>query len=369
MDITVYPGLLSGAVEAPASKSCAHRALICAALGNAPIDILCGAVGQDVQVTVACLQALGAAIAKTSTGFHVEPVSHIPKKALLPCGESGSTLRFLLPVAGALGVQATFTLEGRLPQRPLSPLWEEMQRMGCQLSRPTDQSILCTGRLLPGEYRLDGGVSSQFISGLLFAKMVAPGISVEITGQLQSKGYVELTKQIIAQKPTQVEGDWSNSAFFLGANALGSQVEITNLSPDSLQGDRAVTELLGKTEVCAKDVPDLVPILAVGAAFRQGCVFTDIQRLRLKESDRVASIVSLITDLGGRCEATETTLTVFPAPLTGGVADAKQDHRIAMAAAIAATACKKPVTIVGAECVRKSYPSFWDDFQKLGGQL
>ncbi len=369
MDVTIRPGALSGTVKAPPSKSCAHRVLICAALSEGPTDICCGPVGADVQATINCLQALGASITKTTTGYHVKPVCHIPEKAMLPCGESGSTLRFLLPVAGALGIEATFLLAGRLPQRPLSPLWEEMQRMGCQLSRPTADSILCTGKLQLGEYEIDGGVSSQFISGLLLARMVNPGIIVKISGQLQSKAYVELTEKIIAQKTTTVEGDWSNSAFFLGANVLGSKVDITGLSPASIQGDRAVTELLGETAVSAKDVPDLIPILAVVAAFRQGCVFTDIQRLRLKESDRVESIAELIHALGGKCEVNETTLTILPVPLVGGQVDPQNDHRIAMAAAIAATACTAPVTILGAECVNKSYPQFWADFQMLGGQL
>ncbi len=369
MDVTVRPGLLSGTVQAPPSKSCAHRVLICAALSDRPTDVVCGTVGADVQATIACLQALGASITKTATGYHVEPIAHIPEKALLPCGESGSTLRFLLPVAGALGVEASFQMEGRLPQRPLSPLWEEMQRMGCRLSRPTTSSVLCTGKLLPGEYRLEGTVSSQFISGLLFAQLINPGISVITSGQLQSRPYVELTEHMIAKKSTHVEGDWSNAAFFLGANALGSQVDITGLSPASIQGDRAVTALLTQTVVSAKDVPDLIPILAVAAAFRQGCKFTDVERLRLKESDRVESIAALVTALGGKCAVSDHTLTIFPVPLVGGRVDAQNDHRIAMAAAIAATACTAPVTICGAECVSKSYPQFWEDFQMLGGQL
>ncbi len=369
MNVTIKPGLLSGTLIAPPSKSCAHRILICAALSLDPVDILCGQPGQDVLATIACLQALGATITETSTGYHIEPVRTDPKKAILPCGESGSTLRFLLPVVGAMGVAATFQLEGMLPQRPLSPLWEEMQRMGCRLSRPTGNTVLCSGKLQKGLYRLNGSVSSQFITGMLFAQLVNPGIQIKILGQLQSAPYVELTKEILRHPPTCVEGDWSNAAFFLGANFLGSQVKINGLSPASFQGDKAVCDLLGQPVVDAGDVPDLIPILAVAAAFGRGCVFKNTGRLRLKESDRVQSIQSMITALGGGCQAEENRLTVFPVPLQGGVVDAQNDHRIAMAAAIAATRCSDPVTIVGAQCVEKSYPAFWQDFQMLGGKL
>ena len=168
-----------------------------------------------------------------------------------------------------------------------------------------------------------------------------------------------------------VEGDWSNAAFFLAAKALGSCVEVTNLSPDSPQGDRAVFELLPALEnspvISAADIPDLVPILAVTAACKNGAVFTDIRRLRLKESDRVASVIAMVEALGGKAQASEDTLTVYGTGLVGGTVDAMNDHRIAMSAAIAATACKAPVAILGAECVGKSYPKFFEEYARLGG--
>lgn len=385
MDITITPCKLRGTVAAIPSKSQAHRMLICAAFSDRETALLCPETNQDIEATAACLRALGADISRTKDGYAVLPVTVLPREALLPCGESGSTLRFLLPVVGALGVDGTFSLEGRLPQRPLSPLWEEMERMGCRLSRPTGNTIRCQGKLLPGAYAIDGSVSSQFITGLLFALclMERPG-TLEVTGKLESRPYIDLTEAAIAQfggrpgggrfhSPGQarVEGDWSGGAFWLAAKALGSDLTVTNLNPASAQGDRAIATLLPILEethpVSVADIPDLVPVLAVYAAATKGAVFTDIRRLRLKESDRVSSVLAMLEALGGHAEATENTLTIHPSLLTGGTVDAMNDHRIAMAAAIAATVCKEHVTILGAQCVEKSYPQFWTEYRRLGG--
>jgi 3-phosphoshikimate 1-carboxyvinyltransferase len=325
---------------------------------------------------------LGAEILHTDSGYTVFPVAKVPAQATLPCGESGSTLRFLLPVVGALGVDATFRLEGRLSKRPLSPLWEEMERMGCALSRPTEDTVRCKGKLKSGAYTIDGGVSSQFITGLLFAQALLGDCSLEVTGKLESKPYVDMTTDALQlfDAPNfhtpgyvTVEGDWSNGAFWLAANALDSELTIRGLRTDSAQGDRAVLKILrllvhGTSTVSAADIPDLVPILAVCAAVKQGAVFTDIRRLRLKESDRVASVIAMIENLGGKAEADENTLTICGTGLRGGIVDAMNDHRIAMAAAIAATVCKENVTIIGAECVKKSYPAFWEEYARLGGK-
>ncbi|MDY3781135.1 MAG: 3-phosphoshikimate 1-carboxyvinyltransferase [Candidatus Faecousia sp.] len=392
MDITVIPGKLHGTVRAIPSKSQAHRMLICAAFSDARTVLTCPETNRDIDATVRCLNALGADITRTSDGFLVEPAREIPKEAELPCQDSGSTLRFLLPVAGALGCEATFRLTGRLPQRPLSPLWEEMERMGCTLSRPTADTVRCQGRLSPGEYRIDGGVSSQFLTGLLLALALVPGeSSLMVLGKLESAPYVTMTQRAMSlfgrntenfrifggtfRSPGEltVEGDWSNAAFFLAAQALGSDVTVENLNFDSPQGDRACAALLpglteGRLTVDASDIPDLVPILAVTAANCHGAVFTNIQRLRLKESDRVETVIALLTALGGRAEAASDTLTVWGTGLTGGTVDSRNDHRIAMAAAIGATVCSSPVTVLGAQCVEKSYPAFWREYQQLGGK-
>lgn len=379
MDLTLHPRPLRGDITVIPSKSQAHRLLICAAFADQPTSLVCGETNADIEATADCLRALGAGILRTESGYTVFPIASVPEQATLPCGESGSTLRFLLPVAGALGVDATFRMEGRLPRRPLSPLWEEMERMGCSLSRPTENTIRCQGKLKSGVYSIDGGISSQFITGLLFAHTVLGGCQLTVTGRLESKPYVDLTKAALtlfeghhSPGTVTVEGDWSNGAFWLAANALGSELSVHGLRDDSAQGDRAVVEILrqldgGIPTVSAADIPDLVPILAVCAAAKRGAVFTDIRRLRLKESDRVASVIAMIENLGGQAEADDNTLTVYGTGLRGGTVDAVNDHRIAMAAAIAATACHEKVTVLQAECVKKSYPAFWEEYARLGG--
>jgi len=382
MDITIHPGLLRGKLQIIPSKSVAHRYLICAAFAGTTTTLICPETNRDIEATVDCLKALGANIQRTDSGYVVNPISVMPQTAVLNCHESGSTLRFLLPIAGALGVDTIFKMEGRLPRRPLSPLWEEMERMGCHLSRPTVDTIRCTGKLKAGEYMIDGGVSSQFITGLLFATALMDEKSkINISGNLESKPYVDLTEQALKLFDAphfhtpgyiEVEGDWSNGAFFLATESLGSTLSVLGLNPESAQGDRAVVDILkalenGMPTVSAKDIPDLIPILSVVAAAKHGAVFTDIRRLRLKESDRVASTIAMIENLGGKAEADENTLNIFGTGLIGGTVDAVNDHRIAMAAAIAATICKEDVTILGAECVKKSYPKFWEEYARLGG--
>ena len=393
MDLTIRPHKLRGTLSVIPSKSVAHRALICSAFADGDTFLRCPAVNRDMEATADCLRALGARIQRTPEGYQVSPAHSVPERAQLPCRDSGSTLRFLLPVVGALGVDAAFLMEGRLPDRPLSPLWEEMERMGCQLTRPTENTLRCQGRLRSGEYRIRGDVSSQFITGLLLAGALIPGTTkITLVGKVQSRPYITMTldtMEAFGKKPRDltvsgdgpflspgsltVEGDWSSAAFFLGANALGSQVELQNLKPDSCQGDRAAEPLIRALQkehlqISAADIPDLVPILAVVAACHRGALFTDIQRLRLKESDRVESTCSLINALGGRARAQEETMEIFPTGLLGGRVDAVGDHRIAMAAAIAATACQEPVTILGAQCADKSYPQFYEEYARLGGQ-
>ena len=381
MNLTIQPRQLQGAISAIPSKSQAHRYLICAALSDNETELICPESSHDIEATVACLNALGASICRTETGYHIAPIYQFPQTASLNCRESGSTLRFLLPVVGALGIDTEFQLEGRLSERPLSPLWEEMERTGCRLSRPTANTVHCRGKLKAGEYTIDGSVSSQFITGLLFALSLIPGESeLKITGKPESKPYIKLTQDAMKlfhapayHSPgiVRVEGDWSNGAFWLAAAALGNSVTVSGLDSASVQGDRAVTFLLPELDkfasINASDIPDLIPILAVAAGCKKGAVFTNIRRLRLKESDRVQTIVNMITALGGAAEAGENTLTIQGTGYTGGTVDACGDHRIAMAAAMAATVCTLPVTILGADAVKKSYPSFWNVYKSCGG--
>lgn len=392
MDITIDPGPLAGTVSAIPSKSQAHRLLICAAFADRETRLLCPETNRDIEATAGCLCALGAEIRRTPEGYTVSPIQAAPQKTVLDCGESGSTLRFLLPIAGALGVDATFLMAGRLPERPLSPLWEELERMGLSLSRPQKNAIRSIGRLESGAFTIDGGVSSQFITGLLFAAALLSGPSqISITGKLESRPYLEMTQKALClfgvdtagfsvrggqrfQSPGEiaVEGDWSNAAFFLGAAALGNPVEVTGLDPASAQGDRAAADWLPRLEgyctIDMGDIPDLAPLLAVVAGAKQGAQFTNIRRLRMKESDRAASIAAMLTALGAHAEAGQNELRIRPGVYRGCTVDAVNDHRIAMAAAMAATVAAGPVTILGAECVEKSYPSFWAEYRRLGGR-
>ena len=392
MDLTVYPGLLSGEIQAIPSKSQAHRLLICAAFSDRDTTMICPQTNEDIQATANCLNAIGANVCRTKNGYYVHPVSTVPDTAVIDCGESGSTLRFLLPVVCALGIETTIQMHGRLPYRPLSPLWEELERMGCSLCRPTETTLQTKGKLHAGNFVISGSVSSQFISGLLFASALMDGEStISITGKIESRPYIEMTQlalktfgvnaenfQISGGFPfhspgtVTVEGDWSNAAFFLGANALGNNVTINNLNYDSPQGDRAAYDILSNLDdissICAADIPDLVPILSVVFAAKKNVQFTDIARLRLKESDRVTSVCNMLKNLGVQASATENTLSFIPDKYHSCTIDSVGDHRIAMSAAIAATVASGPVTILGAECVAKSYPSFWEEFKKLGGR-
>ena len=265
MNRTLLPGPRTGAVRIPASKSQAHRMLICAALSRTPGHLMLDGFSEDIEATMQCLRALGAKIEAEADGLWIEPPAVYPAQAALDAGESGSTLRFLLPVLGALGVRAQIRMHGRLPERPLSPLWELLEAHGMQLRREDDLLHVC-GQLQAGSYALPGNVSSQFVSGLLFAlPLLAEDSVLTVTGQLQSAQYVAMTEQALRaagihfEKNGQcwtipggqryaapgrqlVEGDWSNAAFFLCMGALSRQgVRVSGLDPASLQADRAIT--------------------------------------------------------------------------------------------------------------------------------
>ena len=390
----ITPAVLSGGIAAIPSKSAAHRLYICAALADWPTEISCQGTSKDIEATKACLAAM-------KNG-----------ETLLRCGESGSTLRFLLPVAAALGLEVDFKMEGRLPDRPLAPLDEQLTAHGVTLSRPVAHDLLhVSGRLAPGDYVLPGNVSSQYISGLLFALPLLDGAStLTVTGKVESAPYIAMTLDALAQfgvrpklagnvytiSPTPytspgracVEGDWSNAAFWLCAGAIGQSVTVTGLDPDNLQGDKAVFDILrrfgAKTakngsdftvspgnlsaiDIDAAAIPDLVPVLSVVAAAAQGTTrIYNAGRLRIKESDRIKTVCSLLTNLGAHVEETPDGLLIHGGkPLEGGTVDSANDHRIAMAAAVASILCQGTVTVTGAEAVAKSYPKFWEDFENL----
>ena len=410
MDKRILPHPLGGQIAAIASKSQAHRLLICAALADQATGLSCAELSKDIEATAACLTALCADISYQNAGYHVEP----REKAAVcrcDCGESGSTLRFLLPVAAALGVETTFVLHGRLPERPLSPLWEELEAHGCTLSRPTADTVRCAGRLTGGTYRMAGNVSSQFISGLLFAlPLTGEESNIMLTSPLESADYVRMTLAALRTfgvtveesehgwhipagqcyrscGSAKVEGDWSNAAFWLTAGAISGEMTVTGLTPDSPQGDRRIAGLLARfgaevawrdntvtvrprrlrgIDIDARDIPDLVPPLALAAACAEGTTrIYGAERLRIKESDRLQSVAGALNALGAAVEILPDGLLIHGEALTGGTVDSQNDHRIAMLAAIASCVCAKPVTLHGAEAVQKSYPRFWADFEKL----
>ena len=412
MTRTVAPGPRAGVIQIPASKSQAHRMLICAALSREPSRLILDGFSADIEATMQCLEALGARCEETANGLSVTPVGVCPAQARLDVGESGSTLRFLLPVLGALGVQAEIRMHGRLPERPLSPLWEVLEAHGMRLQQ--DGTILHTdGQLIAGDYSLPGNVSSQFISGLLFALPLLGGNStLTVTGALQSARYVSMTEQALAEagiltkkdgpvwqigggqryaSPAvqTVEGDWSNAAFFLCMGALSATgVTVTGLNSTSLQADRAITEILvrfGAELTVSEDavtvrrgvlhgitldagpIPDLVPVVSCLAALCDGETRVEnAARLRLKETDRLQTTAALLSALGGSVRELPDGLIISGrGRLSGGTADACGDHRIAMSAAMAACGCEGPVTVSGSECVAKSYPAFWEDFASL----
>lgn len=412
MDLTIYPSKLAGEVTPPSSKSQAHRALIAAALGGGISTISNLADSQDIQATRRCLSALGALVEDLGPGtLRVHGLGNsIPQAGPFPtldCGESGSTLRFLIPVALLVQGQAAFTGRGRLMERPLAPYEDLFRGKGIGWSMEHGVLTLDSGRgydrlaLDPGEYRLPGDVSSQFITGLLFALPLLEGDSdLLLTAPLESRGYVDLTldvldrfgvvaeprengfhipsRQMYQARDLAVEADWSQAAFWYAANHLGGQVDILGMDPASRQGDReiaAYSRMLarsGQVELDVSQCPDLAPPLAAMAAVRTGTTrLTNAARLRAKESDRLASVTRALRAMGGQVEEYADSLTIHGVKRLpgGGVVDCANDHRIAMMAAVCAASAEAPVKLLGAECVRKSYPEFWTHFQSLGGEL
>lgn len=415
MTLTITPAKLKGAVTPPPSKSQAHRLLIAAALGSGESVIRNVAYSQDIEATLGCLEELGAEFGRegdtvTVHGMGANAMSPNRRMALphLDCGESGSTLRFLIPVALAVRGGGIFTGRGRLMERPQKPYFDLFDEKDIFYEQK-DGVLTVQGRLLPGEYVLPGNVSSQFFTGLLFALPLLDGPSAILpTTELESEGYIQMTLQAMAEfgvempatmsLPPQyhpqgnqtyssatatVEADWSQAGFWYAARFLGHDVEIEGLNFDSLQGDSVIDiqfeemglELgdVGALELDVSGCPDLVPPLAAMAAFRAGETtrLVNAGRLRLKESDRLASVAAVLNALGADVEEGEDFLAIRGKErLKGGVTvDAFNDHRIAMMAAIAATRCEEPVTLTGGESVNKSYPDFWKEYERLGGRV
>lgn len=414
MTAVVVPGQRSGTVRIPSSKSVVHRLLICAFLGREKVSVSLRGISRDILATAECLRALGAEVTVGRDTITLTPAPVVKESVLLRCGESGSTLRFLLPVAGALGVKGKFLLEGRLSERPMRPFEDLLSSHGMEI-RHEGAELFFSGRLSAGSYDLPGDISSQYFSGLLMALPLLSGQSrLSVTGPLESRGYIALTEDALQRSgvrfirqedasweipggqrfalPSRLdaEGDWSNAAFFLCMGAFSAKgITVSGLNLSSTQGDRAILELLtrfgAEVQVCGEEgtvtvrrgdlrpltvdaspIPDLMPVVSVLSCAADGCtLIRNASRLRMKESDRLHSTAQLINSLGGEAEEQEDELVIHGrGMLSGGNADSFHDHRIAMSAAVAAGICKQPVIVSDAGCVEKSYPDFWEDLER-----
>ncbi len=398
MNLYLEPGKLTGTLTPPPSKSQAHRLIIAASLAQGVSHLTNLAASEDIQATLGCMAALGADYDRDSgeiQGVAPHSVEALPK---LDCGESGSTLRFLIPVALAITGGGQFFGRGRLLERPMEPYEALFQEKGIRYERSPD-CITVEGTLTPGRYRLPGNVSSQFITGLLYALPLLEGDSeLVLTTGLESGGYVDMTLDALARfgvtvqrtatgwhipggqrytpRDCAVESDYSQAANFLVANSLGASIRLEGLNPNSTQGDRVILDYVrrleepGEVTLDVSQCPDLVPPLALRAALRDGEVthIVGAARLRMKESDRLDTVTIELNNLGGHVTQGPDSLTILGRSyLYGGVTDSHNDHRIAMMLGVAATRCLDAVTVCGAECVAKSYPNFWEDYKSLGG--
>lgn len=407
MTITITPGPLAGTVTPPPSKSQAHRLILCAVLAQGESAIRHVDLSQDILATLRCAEALGASWSLAGETLRLagcgDPGPFLHGGRPLPrfsCGESGSTLRFFIPVALAIAGGGIFTGQGRLLQRPLDPYLDLLAEKGISCRLDPD-CLSLRGRLQPGTYRLPGNVSSQFFTGLLYGLSLLDGPSVlESTTTLESAAYVDMTIQAMGRfgvsisadgpgrfsipggqtytaRELAVEADWSQAAFWYAAGGIGNQVSVAGMAEDSHQGDRVILDYGRRLMESAADVtldmsgcPDLLPPLAAWAALRPGTtVLGNAGRLRMKESDRLQSVTAVLTALGADIREEPDRLVIQGREILPGGAemDCFGDHRIAMMAAVAATRCRESVTLRGAECVAKSYPGFWEDYCMLGG--
>lgn len=413
-DVRIKPFTPLGSLQAPPSKSDVHRAVICAALSGGVCTISPVALSEDIKATIRCAEALGAKAAFEGETLKIDGSKIFENKnALLDCRESGSTLRFFIPVAAAGGVSAEFTGSGRLPERPLGVYEEILPPAGVALESEGGLPLKISGQLKGGVFRVAGNVSSQFISGLLFAlPLLSEDSDIILTSPIQSAGYINMTIRTMSKFGVEVDildngwhirgkqhyvpsdyttdGDWSQAAFFLAAGAIGGDVEVKNINIDSAQGDRRIAALLREfgadleqtgssvrvkksgleaIEIDASQIPDLVPALAVCAALAEGNTkIYNAARLRLKESDRLKTTAALINSLGGSARELPDGLEITGVKrLSGGAANGENDHRIVMAAAACAAAAEGEITCTDALSINKSYPTFFEDFKLIGG--
>ena len=424
--VKILPTKLQGTVVAPSSKSMGHREIICAGLaaGTSIIDNI--SMSKDIEATMRCLKAINVAVDEIPSmiegrkALQISGTGHpLAAADSVDCGESGSTLRFFLPLGANLNCPLTFTAHGKLVSRPLQAYYDIFDEKFIQYFNDNGNlPVTVNGRLTPGTYKLPGDVSSQFVSGLLFAlPMLNADSVIEITSPLESSAYVDMTinclakfgiqieneggmhrrylvkgKQHYQAQDSQVEGDWSQAAFWTVGGSLGTSITCEGVNVNSLQGDQAVVGIMERmgaaikqdansvtvnsgvtkaTVIDAANCPDIIPVLTVLAAVSEGTTkIINAGRLRIKECDRLAAMTSELNKMGAAITEESEGLTIIGKPegLKGGVTvDAWNDHRIAMSLAIAAQKCREPIILTGAESVAKSYPTFWEDYKSVGG--
>ena len=416
MDTKVTLKNTDGKISAIPSKSDVHRALICAALADRESRVNFACSSQDIDATISCLVSLGAEIKRDGGGATVVPIKEVKKNILLDCGESGSTIRFMLPVAAALGAEARFTGHGRLSQRPLEPLARVMEKNGCEFSRLGEFPLKVGGELTCSRYEIRGDVSSQYITGLLLSLPIfGRGGKITVIPPIESEKYIDMTVDTMRKYGIDIkkdgnvfsvpsgsfykvqncvyssDGDWSNAAFFLCAAAINGNAKYEGVYKNSLQGDKKIVSVLKNfganvtwgddfvsvsssglkgIDIDASQIPDLVPVLAVTAAFAEGKTkIYNAARLRIKESDRLAAITNSLQNIGAEVKEYPDALEIIGSKNAKyqGTVDSFNDHRIVMSMAVASSNGGS-ITIKNAEAVNKSYPSFFEDFKLLGGK-
>lgn len=421
-NVTIYPKPLRGNIKVPPSKSLAHRAVICAGLAEGESNIDNIVLSEDIKSTLNAMKSLGVQVIECNdfkeVGLKIKGTDKLNMlNNVIDCNESGSTLRFLIPITLLTEKEIVFTGRGKLVSRPLDVYYDIFKEQGIEYKNNNGELPLkVKGRLKAGNFKAAGNISSQFISGLMFTlPLLKEDSRIEITSNLESKGYVDLTMDMLRkfginienenykefyikgnQKYTRrdyrVEGDFSQAAFWLVAGVLGEEIKCEDLNYQSLQGDKVIIDILNKMKanmcvdkeyiecknsvtegvvIDASECPDLVPILTVLASLSKGTTkIINAKRLRIKECDRLMAIASELNKIGGEVIELEDGLIIHgKESLNGGKVDSWNDHRIAMAMAVASIKCKKPLVINNSEAVNKSYPQFWDDFKKLGGQI
>ena len=414
-DVKFSPFVPNGTVNVPPSKSDVHRAIICAAMANGVSRISPVALSNDIKATIGCIKALGADAVLENNVLTVDGTNMYKNKtALLDCGESGSTLRFFIPIAAVGNINATFVGKGKLPQRPIGIFTEALPKAGTVCKTEGGLPLEIKGQLKSGIFKIPGNVSSQFITGLLLALPILEGDSeIVLTSPLESVGYIAMTIRTMKQFGVNIQatekgwhikggqsyktcdyttdGDWSQAAFFMVLGAVSGKVTVKGVAKDSTQGDKKCAEILARfgakvtqldnevtvekgelkaITVDASQIPDLVPVLSVCAAFAEGTTrIINAERLRIKECDRLKATAELLNNLGGKVKELSDGLEITGvSSLKGGNVNGYNDHRIVMSAAVCAARSDEDITATFAMSINKSYPDFYIDYNSIGGK-